>query len=146
MVSHRDIEQCAYLHQPLSDLVIFRTRRGVAARVVVGDDNAAGAVPDGLPKHFPRAHKAGAQRTNVDFRDPHDVVLRIEQDRDEVFPLLYPKMLNVRERVLRIRYPVPLAGSDGRGSPAEFDERHGSQDFERFEAGHRVQIGVTGLA
>src|SRR3989454_425750 len=85
MVVHGNVQETPGVDQLARDGPVIRAGRGVAARVVVGDDDARRAKGDGEPEHFAGMHEGGIEDPPRDFLDGDHAGLRVEHDHEEHF-------------------------------------------------------------
>src|SRR2546427_727040 len=69
MVVHGDVQQPPGVNQLARDSAVVGVWRGVAARVIVGHDDARRTEGDGEPEHFTRMHERGIEDSPRDFLD-----------------------------------------------------------------------------
>jgi hypothetical protein len=89
-ISHHDVivqreaeQACAVLELPRQMYVLFRWR-GVAAGVVVGDDEMGGALADGRSQNFARMDDGSGQAARGDVVMPGQAILSVEEQDDEM--------------------------------------------------------------
>src|SRR3989442_12678891 len=85
MVVHGYVQETPGVDQLARDGPVIRAGRGIAARVVVGHDDARRAKGDSEPEHFAGMHEGGIEDPPRDFLDGDHAGLRVERDHVEHF-------------------------------------------------------------
>mgnify|MGYP003344581526 CR=1 FL=1 len=107
-----ELQQPPGRHELAGDRAVVRTRRGIAAGMVVDEHDRRGPLRDRLTEHLTRVHQRGVQDPSRDEHVAVEPVLRVE-DRD--VELLDRQVLEPR----RVRAPHVARGTE------RFGEVHG---------------------
>ena len=146
VVEHGNVQQLASFHQHLGHTYILRTGRGIAAGVVV-DNNDRGAVgANRLAEDLADAHDGSVEATGVDASDPQNVVLGIEQNYTHLLLFEQPHLEEEQiGYILRAPHLGPVLGKRHQETATEFE---GGFDLRRFGfadivgAAHLFKVGL----
>ncbi len=78
MVVHGQVEQSSRLNELSSNGPILRRRRGVAARVIMYNNNTGSSLGDGSPEHFPGVNQGAIEQAASDEDVPQDLALAVQ--------------------------------------------------------------------
>ena len=142
MVADRDAEQTAGLHELSRDSEVLRRRLGVAARVVVDDDDAGGCTCDRRREDLAGVNERGVQQTHRQPSLQADAVLGVQVDRPELFLPAIPELRSQpTEHVARTSHatcrPSVLCGE----TAPQLHCRHDPRRPRLSDPSHRSDLG-----
>ena len=85
VVEQRNAEQLSSMAEAIGERDILRARRRIAARMVVHDDDARSARPDGRSEHLPRMNQTRGERAARDLAPADGTAARIEHHHPKTF-------------------------------------------------------------
>ena len=91
MIRHGDAEEVPRLLEHAREAMILRTRHGIAARMVVRENDVRRAAADCRLIDLARVHECIRERPHGHICDHQHLILRRERQHEKVFPFLGSK-------------------------------------------------------